>query len=558
VTAAFVVTRTLTVSKAGNGTGSVSSNPAGINCGATCNATYNDGTSVTLTASPANGSAFTGWSGGGCSGSGSCIVNLTANTTVTATFTLLRSLTVTKAGSGTGTVTGNQGSGINCGATCNASIVDGFQVTLTATADQGSTFAGWSGGGCSGTGTCILPMTSDTTVTATFTSNSSMGLTVVKTGGGTGTVTSSPAGITCGATCSANYPTGTVVTLSAAWDADTVFAGWSGATCGRTSLCTVTLTAPTTITARFRPFTPRLSVNLAGNGTGSVQSTPAAIDCGDVCANNFAYNTSVTLTATPDVGADFTGWSGGGCSGTSDCVLKLTDDVTVTATFVDVTAPELTLTQPTAFFVGARSVDVAWTVDDVGGSGVDHIQAQWQRRLVGGGTFSAWKGEVGWDNLTGDQVTLGGLASAYQYCFRARAVDGAGNVGAYATPKCTRVPVDDSGLSASSGWTHPTGQAGYFDGTYRGTSTKGLTLKTLGSVTVKRIGVLVTTCATCGTISVTIGNSTSSLSLQSASTVAHKWLLLPQFSSSKTGVITLKVTSSGKSVKIDALGYSLV
>lgn len=42
-------------------------------------------------------------------------------------------------------------------------------MTLTATADSGSTFDGWSGGGCSGTGTCIVTLSSDTAVTASFT-----------------------------------------------------------------------------------------------------------------------------------------------------------------------------------------------------------------------------------------------------------------------------------------------------------------------------------------------------------------------------------------------------
>jgi hypothetical protein len=65
------------------GTGSVNSNPAGINiCTSNCTAPFNRGTAVTLTASGAN---FTGWSGG-CSGIGVCIVTLNANTSVTATF----------------------------------------------------------------------------------------------------------------------------------------------------------------------------------------------------------------------------------------------------------------------------------------------------------------------------------------------------------------------------------------------------------------------------------------------------------------------------------------
>src|SRR5207249_8370662 len=76
---------TLTVSKTGTGRGTVASSPAGINCGATCSASYNSGTTVTLTATPDTGSSFTGWSGA-CSGTGNCNVTLTASTTVTANF----------------------------------------------------------------------------------------------------------------------------------------------------------------------------------------------------------------------------------------------------------------------------------------------------------------------------------------------------------------------------------------------------------------------------------------------------------------------------------------
>jgi hypothetical protein len=79
----------LTVSKQGTGTGTVTSSPVGIDCGSTCVSAFNSATVVTLTAVPAAGSRFGGWSGGGCSGSGSCAVTLNADTTATATFTLI-------------------------------------------------------------------------------------------------------------------------------------------------------------------------------------------------------------------------------------------------------------------------------------------------------------------------------------------------------------------------------------------------------------------------------------------------------------------------------------
>src|SRR2546425_9227966 len=95
-------------------------------------ASYASGTMVTLTATPGASSAFTGWSGGGCTGTAACTVTVSAATAVTATFTPTFVLTVTPAGAGAGTVASSP-TGINCGATCSASYASGTLVTLTAT-----------------------------------------------------------------------------------------------------------------------------------------------------------------------------------------------------------------------------------------------------------------------------------------------------------------------------------------------------------------------------------------------------------------------------------------
>ena len=74
----------LTVQKSGAGTGTVAG--SGIDCGATCDVMLDEGTTATLTATPAAGSKFTGW-GGACAGTGNCVVTVNAATSISATFT---------------------------------------------------------------------------------------------------------------------------------------------------------------------------------------------------------------------------------------------------------------------------------------------------------------------------------------------------------------------------------------------------------------------------------------------------------------------------------------
>lgn len=241
---------TLTVVKAGDGKGDVTSSPAGIDCGATCSAPLAAGTSVTLTAKPSVGATFKGWSGGGCSGSGAtCTVTMSAAVSVTATFAVEElALTVTKDGKGAGTVT-SAPAGIDCGATCSVPFAYGTAVTLTATADATSTFTGWSGGGCSGTGNCTVALTAASGVTATFAPKYQVSVT--KDGTGSGTVTSDTGGIACGATCAGLYDENSTVTLTAAPGPNTVFAGWSGGGCSGTGTCKVSVTAAASVNATF-------------------------------------------------------------------------------------------------------------------------------------------------------------------------------------------------------------------------------------------------------------------------------------------------------------------
>ena len=320
VTANFRAHVPLTVIRNGDGVGTVTSNPFGITCGGDCTELYDPGTVVTLTASPATGNTFGGWSGA-CTGTATtCNVTISAAATVYATFRVNKYwLTVNRAGVGLGEVISNPGS-IDCPGSCSQKFDHGTTVTLTAFAYAGSTFTGWSGGGCSGTGTCSVLMTAARTVTANFTRPI---LTVTKFGNGTGTVTSSPAGISCGGDCTEAVNAGTTVTLTATPAAGTQFMGWVGGGCSGMGTCTTTITASTTVRANFYLTIHQVTVTKTGGGTGWVATSPlSGIACGTDCSEYYYYGTSVTLYATPDPGSTFTGWTGA-CTGLGPCTFSI-------------------------------------------------------------------------------------------------------------------------------------------------------------------------------------------------------------------------------------------
>ena len=163
---------TLAITREAETDGSVTSNLPGIECGSICSHSFSNGTQVNLTATPSKNFEFTGWSGGGCSGSGACDVAMYSDTAVTATFArITHTLTISKSGSGLGTVT-SEPAGIECGANCSATFDEASNVKLTAAPAAHSSFTGWTGpdaGGCGSTATCDVAIgTSNAAVTATF------------------------------------------------------------------------------------------------------------------------------------------------------------------------------------------------------------------------------------------------------------------------------------------------------------------------------------------------------------------------------------------------------
>jgi hypothetical protein len=96
---------------------------------------------------------------------------------------------------------------------------------------------------------------------------------------------------------------------------------------------------PGSATSESAPGLFALAASTVGAGQGTVQSAPNGIDCDSSCEAPFLPKSQVTLTATPDPGSSFVGWSGGGCSGTGPCTVAMDAARSVNARFEELAGP---------------------------------------------------------------------------------------------------------------------------------------------------------------------------------------------------------------------------
>ncbi len=221
------------------GAGTITSTPAGIDCGSICSAFFSPFTTVSLTPKPDSGFTFTGW-GGDCFGKGSCVVTMNGHHAVSAEFQELPRYRLKVIRVTAGTVTSTP-AGIVCGGRDRACTGQFSAVTLTAAPNAGYGLRNWVGCPNSNGPVCTLTLTGPATLKANFAKLPKYTLKVTKTRNGK--ITSAPAGLNCGynvKTCSARFVSGTAVTLTATPKAGKTFTGWTGA-CSGAADCTVTL-----------------------------------------------------------------------------------------------------------------------------------------------------------------------------------------------------------------------------------------------------------------------------------------------------------------------------
>lgn len=351
-----------------HGAGTITSTDGMINCGPTCIHKYPKGTNVQLTATAAQGAAFSTWLGP-CAGQGNrCTVSVTRYTPVAADFTSPVTVSVTGKGSVTSTPTG-----INCpSAACTATFPARTQITLTATPASGAAFNGWSGDCTGAASPCTVVIDGAKSVAAQF--QGPYELNVAIAGGGSGTITSSPAGINCAPTCSASFATGSTVTLTAAPAANSYLSSWSVPGCAsNATTCTLTMNADTAVSINI-PLKPVVTVTVAGSGQGLVTSGDGQLSCPGSCAESVAPGTSVSLAAAASSSSTFSGWSGA-CSGEQQglCTLTVNTDLSATATFT---------ANPSKSGGGGGAVDL-FTLLGLAGAWAANRQGRRRKRISG-------------------------------------------------------------------------------------------------------------------------------------------------------------------------------
>ena len=274
--------------------------------------TYNEMEATQVLAIPSNGWEFDHWvlDGANIGNSNPIAINMDSPHSLKAVFTLITqdsySLTVKTVGQGSILKNPSQ-----------SAYSNGRIVQLTATSSTGWVFAGWSGDIKSTANPLSIIMNGNMTVTATFVKQQ-YHLTIIKSGTGSGTVNKNPN--------SETYAHGTPVTITATPETGSIFAGWSGGITSTANPLHITMNGNMTVTATFVKQQYRLTVNKAGDGSGSVNKNPSA--------TSYTYGTKVTLTATPETGSIFAGWSGDITGTNNPLSITMNANVTVTATFV--------------------------------------------------------------------------------------------------------------------------------------------------------------------------------------------------------------------------------
>ncbi len=359
------------------GSGSVKVNGATVSL--PYSAQFLSGTAVTLEVVPASGWEFGAWSGDASGSSSPVVVTMTGPKSVTATFNQLSyTLSLNKVGNGSVKV-----NGATVSLPYSAQFLSDTAVNLEGIPASGWQLSSWSGDASSNGNPVVVTMTGAKSVIATF-NQLSYTLSVDKAGSGTVKVN----GVMVGLPYSAQFLSGTAVSLEAIPASGWRLSSWSGDTSGNGNPIVVTMTGAKLIAAGFSRVQYTLSLSKVGSGTVKVNGTTRTLPW----SGTYDSDDTVTLEAVPDEGWRFAGWSGDASWPTSSLIVTMTSSKSIVATF-EQQSHTLSITR-----IGNGSVLVDGTSHTLPWSGqiVYGTQVQLQAVAAEGWQFGGWSGDLSW------------------------------------------------------------------------------------------------------------------------------------------------------------------
>lgn len=338
--------------------------------------TYPEGAEVEFTAVPAEGWAFSGWSGDLTGAGASRTVTMTADLSITATFQTVPpdSFPLTVNLEGQGQVALDPPGGV---------YEAGTMVTLTAVPAEDWGFAEWSGDLSGAEAEKTVSMDAPRSVTARFVvlEQPPPRFTLTTPVEGEGTVLADPAGD------DGVYENGAEVELTAQPADGWTFAGWSGDLEGTESPASLVMEADRSVVARFEEISEGESYSLTVlvNGAGEVVRSPAE--------GPYAEGTEVTLTARPDPGWVFDGWTGDLTGFRAEETFIMDGEKTVSASFRVPSSPPPATPDPVRY---SLTVTVAGqgAVSPDGGTFGAGAEVSLSAVPADGWTFSGWSGDL--------------------------------------------------------------------------------------------------------------------------------------------------------------------
>jgi hypothetical protein len=345
--ATYLLENTLALREAGTGTGTVTSEPAGLDCGLTCEAIFAHNQTVTLSAA-ANEGKVGGWSGcESVSGPGEekCTVRVSVAKLVTVQFDAEPLLTVAREGTGAaeGRVTSTP-AGIDCGSECTDPVPIGNTIVLEEHAEAGS-FGGWTGCTSEPEGRCEVLMSAAKEVRAKFTAPAPAEFKLQAQVSGGGEIVSQPGTIACkegsaAGQCEEEVNSSSTVKLKAQAESGWALEEWTEGPCAGSNATSCEFTMPShdvSVGAKFAvSHQHKLTVVKFGEG-GVKTATPPGLTCGPTqleCVAEFDEGAHILLEESPATGYQFAGWIGCKVKSSTTCEVEASTDLDVAAIFL--------------------------------------------------------------------------------------------------------------------------------------------------------------------------------------------------------------------------------